>query len=541
MKVAAATGASSLLANSTVTAADDSERSESADKTLAESPPMGWNSWNTFYCDIDEELIKDAADAMVESGMMEAGYEYVCIDDCWMAPERDANGKLQPDPETFPNGISALTDYVHDKGLKFGIYESAGTTTCQGLPGSLGYEETDAQTFADWGVDLLKYDNCGDHYGLSAVERYTRMHNALEAVDRDIVLSICEWGDNDPWMWAPEVGGDLWRTTGDIKPLWSAQEDLWGNGIIDIIDQNEPLAEYAGPGRWNDPDMLVVGVDLPEYPNLTEAEDRTHFGMWAMMAAPLMAGNDIRNMSDGTRDILTNDEVIAIDQDPAGNQATRIQHIRGEDGLPRSVWAKTLANGDRAVGLLNRSDRRTTVTTSAQAVGLEAASCYVARDLWNGTDWQTAGLISASVPSHGLALYRVSSGSPDGTNPFATVSLGETEATVAPGESITRSLTFTNYSPMTIDSVHVTCDAPDGWESEPTSTTFTDITAGPAISGASGPQNDAETDWMVRPPRDAPPEDYELGVTAEYANGVSIAESFTVTVENNAGDDSDAD
>ncbi|WP_231587977.1 glycoside hydrolase family 27 protein [Halostagnicola sp. A56] len=219
------------------------------------------------------------------------------------------------------------------RGLKLGIYQSAGTTTCEGLPGSLGYEAKDAQSFADWGVDFLKYDNCGDHYGLSAIERYTRMHNALEATDRDILLSICEWGDNDPWMWAPEVGGNLWRTTGDIKPLWSAQEDLWGNGIIDIIDQNEPLAEYAGPGRWNDADMLVIGVDLPEYPNLNDVEDRTHFGMWALMASPLIAGNDIRNMSDETLDVLTNEEIIAINQDPAGNQAVRIQQTTGQDGL----------------------------------------------------------------------------------------------------------------------------------------------------------------------------------------------------------------
>ncbi|ELY99132.1 Alpha-galactosidase [Natrialba aegyptia DSM 13077] len=381
------------------TAADNTNQSESSDRTLVDTPPMGWNSWNTFYCDIDAGLIKDTADAMVENGMKEVGYEYICIDDCWMASERDVNGNLQPDPETFPNGIDAVADYVHKRGLKLGIYQSAGTTTCEGLPGSLGYEEKDAQSFADWGVDYLKYDNCGEHYGLSAIERYTRMHKALEATDRDILLSICEWGDNDPWMWAPEAGGNLWRTTGDIKPLWSAKENLWGNGIIDIIDQNEPLAEYAGPGHWNDPDMLVVGVDLPEYPNLTEAEDRTHFGMWAMMAAPLIAGNDIRNMSEETRNILTNYELIEINQDPAGNQAIRIQRTTGQDGLSRSVWAKKLANGDRAVGLLNRSDRRTTITTSAQEVGLDEASCYVARNLWNGTNWQTAGLIGATALS----------------------------------------------------------------------------------------------------------------------------------------------
>lgn len=531
MKGLATTGASNFFASSTVTATDNTNQSEGSDKTLVDTPPMGWNSWNTFYCDIDAGLIKDTTDAMVENGMKEVGYEYICIDDCWMASERDANGDLQPDPETFPNGIGAVADYVRKRGLKLGIYQSAGTTTCEGLPGSLGYEEKDAQSFADWGVDYLKYDNCGEHCGLSAIERYTRMHKALEATDRDILLSICEWGDNDPWMWAPEAGGNLWRTTGDIKPLWSAKENLWGNGIIDIIDQNEPLAEYAGPGHWNDPDMLVVGVDLPEYPNLTEVEDRTHFGMWAMMAAPLIAGNDIRNISKNTHDILTNEELIEINQDPAGNQAIRIQRTTGQDGLSRSVWTKKLANGDRAVELLNCSDRRTTITTSAQEVGLDEASCYVARNLWNGTNWQTAGLISAAVPPHGLAVFRVSCGNSDNTKPLAIVLLSANEETVAPGEALSQTVRFTNYSSIAVNNVRTSFNSPGGWESESTTTTFNDIAAGPAVLGVSDAQNDAETDWMIRPSKDAMPQECELGVTAEYADRMSIEESFTVNIE----------
>ncbi|WP_222433497.1 glycoside hydrolase family 27 protein [Haloarcula hispanica] len=531
---AAAFGGSTLLASSSVSATDDSDEPEGSDETLVETPPMGWNSWNTFYCDINAELIKEAADAMVENGLREVGYESICVDDCWMAPERDADGSLQADPETFPNGIEPVADYVHSKGLKFGIYESAGTTTCEGLPGSLGHEKQDAQTFADWGVDYLKYDNCGNHRGLSAIERYARMHEALEATDRDIVLSICEWGDNDPWFWAADVGGDLWRTTGDIKPLWSKQEDLWGNGIIDIIDQNEPLAEYAGPGQWNDPDMLVVGVDLPEYPNLTQAEDRTHFGMWAMMAAPLIAGNDIRNMSEHTQAVLTNEEVIAINQDPAGNQATRIQHITGQDGQPRSVWAKELANGDQAVGLLNRSDMRTTITTSAQAVGLDDEERYNVRDLWNGGDWQTAGLISASVPSHGLALFRVSSGSSDDSKPLATVSSTPSEVVVAPGEAITTRIEFTNVSPISLDEVQVRCTVPDDWSSKPDSMTFDDIAAGPSIVGGGGNQYNAGADWMARTPKNAEAKDYELTIATEYADGTTIETPLIVTVDESA-------
>lgn len=527
MKGATAAGAGAFVSTNLAAATDGGKQMEDSDSTLAETPPMGWNSWNTFACNVSAGLLKETADALVESGMKEAGYEYVNIDDCWMTEERDENGNLTPDPEKFPNGIDAVADYVHERGLKLGIYESAGTNTCAGYPGSLGHEERDAQMFSDWGIDYLKYDNCGDHHGLSAIERYTRMHEALEATDREIVLSICEWGNNDPWTWGPDVGGSLWRTTGDIKPLWTATEDTWYHGVIDIVDMNEPLSNYAGPGHWNDPDMLEVGVDIDGYPGLSETEDRTHFGMWAMMAAPLIAGNDVRNMSDTTRAILTNEEVLAIDQDPAGNQGRRIQNTGGADGT--EVWSKPLANGDRAVALLNRDDATSTILTSTREVGLDDASAYTARDLWDGVDTVTAGLIGASVPAHGLAMFRVGRGAKDAA-PGAMISISTDEPTVGPGESRELTVTFTNHAPNALKTVSVTLEAPDGWESEPATATFRDITAGPSVEGGSGPENDASTDWTVRPPRDVESDGYELAATAEFADSTSKT-TFELTVE----------
>lgn len=529
MKGVAAIGTGALASTHRV-AADGSEQSGGSDSAVAQTPPMGWNSWNTFACDVSAELIKDTADAIVESGMKAAGYEYVNIDDCWMTEKRDEDGNLQPDPETFPNGIEAVADYVHEQGLKLGIYESAGTTTCAGYPGSLGHEQRDARAFADWGIDYLKYDNCGDHYGLSAIERYTRMHEALEATDREIVLSICEWGNNDPWLWGPEVDGSLWRSTGDIKPLWTVDEETWYHGVIDIVDMNEPLADHAGPGHWNDPDMLEVGVDIDDYPGLNEAENRAHFGLWAMMAAPLIAGNDVRNMSDATREVLTNEAVIAIDQDTAGNQGRRIKNTGGSDGT--EVWVKPLANGDRAVALLNRGDTTSQILTSTREVGFDSESVHLARDLWEGTDTVTAGMIGASVPPHGLGLYRVESGRSRRAAPSTLLSISTDEPTVVPGEACDLTVVFTNHAPSALETVSLTLDAPNGWESEPATATFRDIAAGPSINGASGPENDADINWMVRPPGDAEPGEYELAASAEYTNGASKT-TFELTVESN--------
>jgi|GEM_PF-335779 len=307
---------------------------------LAKTPPMGWNSWNKYHCDVSETLIMQMADAMVSSGMKDAGYEYIVIDDCWQV-SRDENGEIVPDKERFPHGMKYVADYVHSKGLKFGIYSSAGTVTCQRRPGGFGHEYQDARTYARYGVDYLKYDWCGSTTQ-DARSSYTNMRNALFAAGRPIVFSICEWGQSKPWEWAGDVG-HLWRTTGDISDNW--------NSMLGIFRQQRDLARYAGPGRWNDPDMLEVGNG-----GMTTEEYRTHFSLWCMLASPLMAGNDLANMSADTKAILMNKEMIAIDQDTLGRQATIYR-----DNGDYQIWVKGLANNEKAVCLLNTSDEKKSV------------------------------------------------------------------------------------------------------------------------------------------------------------------------------------
>jgi len=373
------------------------------DDGLAATPPMGWNSWNTFGCEINEQLIRDSADALVRSGMRDAGYTHVNIDDCWAEPQRTPDGRVQPHHERFPGGIKALADYVHARGLKLGIYTSAGTRTCaDSMPGALGHEREDARSFAEWGVDYLKYDNCNNQ-GIPAQQRYSAMGEALRATGRPIVYSVCEWGENEPWTWAPEVGAHLWRTTDDIKPVWETGN---GNdapmGVADIVDVNRDLADYAGPGDWNDPDMLEVGVrGDADYPGLTGEEAKAHFSLWSMMAAPLIAGNDVRTMPGEVRDVLTNREVIAVNQDPLGEQARVVR----DDG-DQEVWSKRLADGSRAVLLFNRGPAPATITTSTTELG--APDAHHLRDLWTRTDTRTPGPITTEVPSHGVVLYRLS-------------------------------------------------------------------------------------------------------------------------------------
>ncbi|MGK9369615.1 glycoside hydrolase family 27 protein [Melioribacter sp. Ez-97] len=312
---------------------------------LALTPPMGWNSWNKFACDIDEALIKEIADAIVESGMKDAGYLYVNLDDCWHG-ERDSLGFIHPDPERFPSGMKALADYIHSKGLKIGIYSCAGYKTCGGRPGSRGYEYQDALTYAKWGIDYLKYDWCNTE-GLCAEGAYMTIRDAIRAAGRPMVLSICEWGDNQPWEWGKDVG-HLWRTTGDITDCFDCFVDhgTWKSwGVTYILDMQEGLRQYAGPGHWNDPDMLEVGNGM------SVNEDRAHFSMWCMLAAPLIAGNDIRNMSKETLEILTNKEAIAIDQDSLGIQGFKYS---SEDSV--EVWFKPLVNDEWAFCILNRND-----------------------------------------------------------------------------------------------------------------------------------------------------------------------------------------
>jgi alpha-galactosidase len=361
------------------------------DSKLALTRPMGWNDFNRFGCDINEMLIHETADAMISSGMQAVGYQYILIDDCWMAHERDANGNLQADPVKFPNGMKNLVDDIHAKGLKFGLYLDRGSKTCGGYPGSYGYETQDANLLASWGVDYLKYDNC-DPVGNLAAD-YQNMHNALKASGRPIVFSMCTWGF--PGYWALGVG-HLWRTTSDIKDKWSS--------MITIVDANNVNSAAAGPGHWNDPDMLEVGNG-----GMTDVEYRTHFSMWAIMAAPLIAGNDLRTMDQATKDILTAPEVIAVDQDPLGVQGVRVSRIVAMKGP--QVWSKTLSGDNaRAVAFFNRSDQDASMTVDWKQINLPAGSASV-RDLWERVD---LGLFTDSytvnVPAHGVVLVKIVSG-----------------------------------------------------------------------------------------------------------------------------------
>jgi alpha-galactosidase len=354
---------------------------------LALTPPMGWNSWNYFHCDVSENTIKQMADAMVSSGMKDAGYQYIVIDDCWQT-SRDANGYIVADPQRFPSGMKALADYVHSLGLKFGLYSCAGTLTCQGRPGSHNYEDKDAESYAAWGVDYLKYDWCYSS-GLDSRTSYKAMREALERAGRPIVFSICEWGSTQPWLWAQGIG-HLWRTTGDIQATWQS--------FTALLDQQVGLEKYAGPGGWNDPDMLEVGNG-----NLTPNENIAHFSLWCLLAAPLMAGNDLRNMRQEVIDILTNKEVIAVNQDSLGIQGSKIR-----DEGDYEVWSKPMKDNSYAVILFNRSGSGKYMTLSWDEIGFDKDDVLLVRDLWKKQDvgyFQT--LYSATVPAHGVVMIRL--------------------------------------------------------------------------------------------------------------------------------------
>lgn len=570
---------------------------------LAPIPPMGWNSWNKFGGNINEDLIKEIADAMVASGMKDAGYEYINIDDGWMAPQRDANGNLQPDPKKFPHGIKAIADYVHSKGLKLGIYVSNGTNTCMGLPSSLLHEDQDAKTFADWGVDYVKYDFCynnlvsqyapnidkieitstndvtvynatyeaespdntisgeakiadlstasngkvvgyiGNNSGIlqfnkitvpdngtyklkiyyvnedlnrriayisvngaegvkyffpgkekdwssiqtvetnvdlkkgentikiynplssnqdRAKEQYSWMSDALKKTGRPIVFSICEWGTNQPWLWGKDIG-QLWRTTGDISDNW--------NSMVSNMDKNSVLSQYAGPNHWNDPDMLEVGNG-----GMTDVEYKSHFSLWAIMAAPLITGNDLRNMSDETKAILLNKDVISIDQDPLGIQGRVLKNDNGKE-----IFVKPLANGDVAVLLFNRTSNSLSISTNAQEIGMESSEAYKIRDLWQHTDMLTPGNISATIPPHGVAMYRVSkaTGNED-ISPFVDISFSNNQI-VEPEQSGKLTAVITNYG-SDIRNVKIDLTYPNGWTfSNELPTNFDKITTNQSV------------------------------------------------------------
>jgi alpha-galactosidase len=365
------------------------------DNGLARTPPMGWNSWNKFGCNVNENLLRGMADALVTSGLKDAGYQYLVVDDCWQVA-RDENGNIVPDPKNFPSGIKALADYVHSKGLKFGIYSDAGTGTCQNRPGGRGYEFQDARQYAAWGVDYLKYDWC-NHSTQNSEASYSIMRNALQKSGRPIVFSLCEWGSTKPWLWAENVG-HLWRATGDITDKWTSKQKEDGLGVVEILDQVNGLESYAGPGHWNDPDMLEVGNA-----GLNDTEARAHFSLWCILAAPLMAGNDLRNMTPAIHDILTNKELIAVDQDPLGVQGRRVER-KGD----LEVWSKQMSDGSRAVALLNRGSESSRITASWTTLGYPESLPASVRDLWAAKDQGISkGSYSAEVPSHGAVVVKI--------------------------------------------------------------------------------------------------------------------------------------
>lgn len=362
-------------------------------------PQMGFNNWNSTHCrdEFNEAMIRGIADKFISLGLRDAGYTYVNIDDCWAYWQRDKDGHLRANPKRFPSGIKALADYIHQHGLKFGLYSSAGTSTCEplqenrGFPGGLGHEKEDAATFASWGVDYLKYDNCNNQK-VDARQRYTAMAKALRASGRQIFYSVCEWGENKPWLWAgkPPVDAGSWRTTGDIRDDYAS--------MLKIFKQNVVLDRYASPGHWNDPDMLEVGNG-----GMTDTEYRSHFSLWSIMAAPLLIGTDLRTIKPDALQILLNKDVIAVDQDPLGVQG---RQVRDADGI--HVIVKPLKDGSRAVVVFNENDAARPVAVAASEIGLKPDMQYELRDLWAHTQANGDGSIKVELPAHATAMYRIS-------------------------------------------------------------------------------------------------------------------------------------
>lgn len=362
---------------------------------LAKTPPMGWNSWNAFDLNINSKIVKAVADSMVSKGLAAAGYQYIVIDDGWQLG-REKTGKIIVDSTRFPEGIKYLADYVHSKGLKFGIYTCCGTKTCGGRPGSYGYEAIDAKTYAEWEVDYIKEDWCNT-VGMDTHIQYQIMSDAIRATGRPMLLSLCEWGVSSPWEWANGVGA-MWRTTNDIQDCYDCVRNWGGMGWVPIMEKNVNLAPFAGPGHWNDPDMLEVGNKA-----LNPVECRAHYAMWCMLAAPLIAGNNISTMNDTIRDILTAPEIIAIDQDPLGIQGTR---IRNDNGL--QVWQKPLKDGSIAVALLNVTKSSAQMSVTLEELGLKKGVRSSVRDLWSRKNLSLINdIYKTEVEAHGVVVVKI--------------------------------------------------------------------------------------------------------------------------------------
>ncbi len=356
---------------------------------LAPTPPMGWNSWNMFGSAINEDAVRGTADALIASGLKDCGYNYIVIDDCWSVKEsRDSDGNLVADPEKFPGGMKALADYVHSLGFKFGIYSDAAEKTCAGYPGSLGFEEQDAKLWASWDIDFLKYDYCAaPEDQATAIERYTTMGNALKNSGREFLFSLCEWGGRSPHLWGREAGGHMWRVSGDIFDTWvNVWMPTWngyGLGVDVSLDIAADLHSYGGPDRWNDLDMLVVGLKGKGHipgGGLTFLEYQTHMSLWAFACSPLMIGCDVRAMDTETAGLLMNREVLAINQDALGIPGYRVKQNRGLE-----VWRKPLSDGTTAVALFNRGSAGADIKFTASEIGMLDSSKLV-RNLWKQED-----------------------------------------------------------------------------------------------------------------------------------------------------------
>jgi len=374
---------------------------------LAPTPPMGWITWNYFAVKFNEKDIRDMADAMEQTGMVKAGYNYIIIDDGWQGG-RDNRNNIIPDPNKFPAGIKALADYVHAKGLKLGIYSDAAPVTCEGYTASLNFEDQDAKTFASWGIDYLKYDYCNAPDDMETAKvRYKKMGDALRKSGRDIAFGICEWGQRKPWLWAADAGGQVWRTTLDVRDKWQAKPKETGEGLMNILDQNLPLDKYPGIGHWNDMDMLVVGLYGKKGPSgdlggigCTDTEYQSQMSLWSILGSPLFASNDIRNMNAETKRILLNQEAIAINQDPLGKPG--IMKVNNETW---TVLLKVLKNGDYALAILNRSGKAQGVNLEFATLGLSGV--YQVRDLWQHKVLANSNKLKSSINSHETMLLRL--------------------------------------------------------------------------------------------------------------------------------------
>lgn len=378
---------------------------------LAATPPLGWNSWNTFGQAINETVVRETADTLISTGLRDLGYNYIVVDDCWSIKDRrDGNGDLIPDPEKFPSGMKALADYVHNKGFKLGIYSDAAEKTCAGYPGSLGFEDQDAKLWASWGIDFLKYDYC--HAPLFdqaiAIERYTRMGEALRNSGREFLYSLCEWGNQAPHLWGRQVGGHMWRVSGDVVDSWvNLQKASWQPlGIDTSIGIAAEVHAYGGPGGWNDLDMLVVGLKGKGQvggTGMSFIEYQTHMSLWVMACSPLMIGCDVRKMNSETASLLMNREVLAVNQDPLGIPASRVKQIGSCD-----LWTKRLADGSTAAAVINRGSRTEEINVKARDIGL-LDTPKLARDLWAAqdvADFKTS--LSLQVAAHQTILLKVS-------------------------------------------------------------------------------------------------------------------------------------